>query len=236
MLVLPVYSFAQLVAMKDLSYPGYSPADVAIGGIYKKSQLEAELESCIKAGRQPHASHTDGVTGRIKLQKLELEIISAEPHLISEGRELTLVVRITNKGESAVDLPWMETIVETQSPDESDSPRKSVDYVSIETALKTHEKKFELNGGVSLQARLSQPQHWITVKPREWAEIKFRASLHPRPNEVAVPSDPAAVLSASWSESTFAEARAECSIHSEYFAGGRLESKPFPIVIAPMRR
>jgi hypothetical protein len=231
-----VSSPAQLVATKDLSYSGYSAADVAIGGVYSRAQLAAELESCIKAGGQPHASHSDGITTRIEPETLKLEIVSVEPRPIYEGRELTLVLRILNKGDTHIELPWHEAMVETQSPDESDSPRKSVNYVSIEATVKTHGKQILLKGGVNLQARPLHPQHWITLKPGEWAEIKFLASLVPDPNETPVRPDPRATVWASWSESTFAESRGECSVDSEYYAGGGLRSKPFAVELAKTRK
>jgi hypothetical protein len=231
--VFPVFSPAQLVATKDLSYPGYSAAHVAIGGVYRRAQLAAELESCIKAGGQPHASHSDGVTTRIEPETLEVEVVSVEPRPIYEGRELTIILRISNKGDTHMELPWHETMVETQSPDESDSPRKSVNYVSIQAAVKTHGKKFLLKGEVSLQARPLHPQYWITLRPGEWAEIKFLASLVPDPH---VRPDPRATVLASWSESTFAEIRGECSIDTEYYAGGGLRSRPFPVVVAATRK
>jgi hypothetical protein len=129
-------------------------------------------------------------------ENLELEIVSVEPRPIYTGRDLTILLRMSNKGDAYVLLPWQETMVETQSFDKSDSPRKSVEYVSIEVSLGTHQQKVTLEGGVSLQARPSQDGHWLNLKPGEWAEIKFRAFLAPD-HEKKFLADPAATLTVS---------------------------------------
>lgn len=234
-LAFPFQALAQLVGTKDLSYPGYSAAPLTLLNYYKTADFAAELDSCQKAGRQLSIPHGDGVKLNTIPEKLRLEIVSLEPRVIHPGSGISVTIRISNDGESNVSLPWQDSAVETQSTDSNDSPRKTVDFATISVALNSRGKTFAVAGGVTLQARPSEQTHYVVLKPGEWVQVKFSASLQPDSGRSPVPSDRRATLTASWSDSTFAENRGECRFETDYFEGRRLHSKPFPVELIKPR-
>jgi hypothetical protein len=161
-------AFAQLVGTRDLSRPSSPVA---------KTNLPAkEDEYCI-----PPGGVSDGFDVHYPHAKLKLTIPRAEMSVVNGELGVLATLRLKNDGDKPTTIPWSPSRVESVHISE-DGQSKTLGYevATIDFFFgRPHTKTpgLTIQGEAALWSQPDNSSQHITLRPREWVEVKFRPTV-----------------------------------------------------------
>jgi len=119
----------------------------------------------------------DGVIVRQVPEKLQLEIVSADPRLVYDGTSMIVTIRLKNLGDQSVLVPWETPPIEPEPDAEGTTSYESVSIDLTLGTLNDREKKSYLKGKASLVATPNNRSQHMELLSGQWVDLKLRAVI-----------------------------------------------------------
>jgi hypothetical protein len=173
LLILPVSSYAQLIASVDLAHPPVAPA-----GSDQDQNNDEMPENCGKPG----VSFADGVVVNDDLQprKIEVEFITVSDTRLVAGRSVEGTVRLQNVGDKPIQIPWSTDFRTTQNGEDPNLRSWEVRRFRIELlGAKNNDVGLKSTSQVLFASKLVSDTT-LTLKSGEWITARISFNVEPR--------------------------------------------------------
>jgi len=223
-------SVAQIVATKDLV--NLSPKDTSVKHVPSPPPDNGRnADNCAEAV----VGIRDGEIVKAIPEKLQLEIVNVEPNVFYDGTAILVTVRLKNRGDQAILVPWDIPPVQHDVDPKTGNESWEVAIIGLKMNSMEDPQKFRiLKTEATLAASPSNPAQHLALRPGEWAEIKFKANIECFSPESwaceTLPSGGHTQIQARWSEELSTHGVNGCEQWSGHYASTAAESPPFEIV------
>ena len=222
---------AQSVATKDLTEIAVVPSEQSSRSNTKSQDPEvadSKQKDCAFGIR-------DGVIVRETPEKLQLDIVSAEPRLVYDKTAIMVTVRLKNVGDQPVLIPWETSQVESDIDPKTGATNNESASIHLTFGTLPDRKNYSyLKGEASLVAAPSRREQHIELLSGQWVDVKFKATLQCDSTESwackSFHADEHAQLTAHWSEWLFTHEEDGCSRWRGAYKSRTLNSSPVDVV------
>ena len=220
---------AQLIAAKDLSNVADVPASMTESN--QSEPATAKSSSDNKEKRDCTIGFKDGVLISEVREKLRLEIVRVDPHVIYRGATLTVIIRLKNVGDKSVLVPWETPPVKPDTDPKTGNTSTEIAGVLLSlTPHEDHRTSSYLKGEAILAASPSNRAQHAELSPGQWVEVKFRTAVECNSSDPVacqgLTAHGRAELAAHWWESLSTHEDDGCNVWRGEYESRRLESEP----------
>ena len=215
-------AFSQQVASRDLTTFTRAPASVP-----QNPAAAAQEKNCPSG---IIATIADGVIIPEKKENLKLTLVGVIPSPIQVAGDITATIRLENKGNSVVQVPWTkdEERIRDLPQEEKD---KGYEFASISLELRTGSNRnltSVLKAEAQLFAHPDEPWSHLEIAPGHWVEIKFKGSVQCKRKDFCnlLQKDDAGLLIASWDQWLFTTTYKDCEKTDGNYKERELKSNP----------
>jgi hypothetical protein len=229
-LFLSYSGFAQMVATKDLT--NSIPKDTSTEHVpAASSYMRQNTENFTNCG----VGIRNGEIVKDVPEKLQLEIVNVEPNLVYDGTTIFVTVRLKNRGDRVILVPWDTPPVKPEIDPKTGFERWEVATIGLKMTKREDDQKYRiLKAEANLAATPSNRAQHLALRSGEWVEIKFKATIECFSTESWVcqtlPPGGHTEIQARWSEELSTREVDGCDKWSGHYASAAAESLPFEVV------
>lgn len=220
-------AYSQQVASRDLTT--FTPAPASLPQNPAATAQEKNCPTGIMA------TIADGVIIPEKKENLKLTLVDVIPSPIQVAGDITATVRLENKGNSVVQMPWTmdEQRISDLPQEEKD---KGYEFASISLELGTGSKRnltSVLEAEAQLFAHPDEPWSHLEVAPDHWVEVKFKGSVQCKHKDLCnvLQNDDAGLLIASWNQWLFTTTYKDCEKTNGNYKEREVKSNPHRVKV-----
>lgn len=228
---------AQLVATKDLTDTSAVSASALPSRPAQKVPAEPATPTADNTGKQDClAGFRDGKIVSEVPEKLRLEIVSVEPHVLHRGTTAVVTIRLKNVGARSVLVPWETPPVEPDIDPDTGNTRAEVANIHLSLATREAPRRgIYLRGDAVLSAAPSNRAQHTELLSGQWVEVKFKATIECASSDswACQPLSDAGhpEITAHWWESLSTHEKEGCNIWRGTYESRTVDSEPLPVAI-----
>ena len=226
----PCTGIAQLVATRDLTSIPTKPQSPQEGAAAPR-HVGRNDDDC----RDGAIGMRNGEAKKDTPDELKLEIVDVEPNPVYDGSTIAVMVRLKNAGKQVFLVPWDTPPVRPDIDPKTGVETREAAIIGLKLTKGDDPQKFRiLRTEADLAATPSNRVQHVALRPGEWIEIKFQATIECSSQESwachALHPGGQTQLLARWSEELSTHEVEGCDTWSGHYALNAAESPPFDIV------